>query len=246
MTLLYIIISISIVSLVSLIGIFTLFIKKQTSLDKILFILVSFAIGSLLGAAFLDILPEAFDVAGENIFVSVFFGIMLFFIMEKFLFWYHCHKGDCDIHTFKYMNLIGDGIHNFLDGMIIATAFITSRSLGIITTIAILLHEIPQELGDFGILCYGGFSRMKALFYNFLTALTAFLGAFIVYIFAARIEGLTSHILGFAAGGFIYIACTDLMPELGKEINPKKALKQLIFISLGIALIWGGKLIFHN
>ena len=243
MTFIYIVISISLVSIISLIGIFTLFLR-QTYIDKVLFMLVSFAIGSLLGAAFLDILPEAIEIGRTDSFVFVLFGIVLFFILEKFLFWYHCHKGHCDIHTFRYMNIIGDAIHNFIDGAIIATAFITSKSLGIVSTFAILLHEIPQELGDFGILCYGGFTKTKALFYNFLSALSAFLGAFIAYVFVNQFKGLAHNMLLFAAGGFIYIACTDLMPELGKEMNPRRSFYQLILISFGIYIIWFVKLLF--
>jgi len=244
MTLFYIIISISLVSILSLVGIFTFFIKKQSQLDKVLFMMVSFAVGSLLGAAFLDILPEAFEATGSGSLIFVVFGIMLFFIVEKFLFWRHCHKGECMVHTFNYMNLLGGAIHNFIDGMIIATAFIAGASLGIITTIAIILHEIPQELGDFGILCYGGFSRTKALLCNFLTVLTAFLGAFFVYIFSAQLKDFTGNMLGFAAGGFIYIACTDLMPELGKEPSMKRSLVQFTLIFFGISVIWFAKTLF--
>lgn len=240
MTFFYVVISISLVSVLSLIGIFTLFIKRAY-LDKALFVLVSFAIGSLLGAAFLDLLPEAIQMQTAPNFIFALFGIVVFFILEKFLFWYHCHKGECDIHTFKYMNLIGDGIHNFIDGMIIATAFMAGKSLGFVTTVAILLHEIPQELGDFGILCYGGFSRRRALFYNFLFSLTAFLGAFVAFALSGQPGFFTHNILLFAAGGFIYIACTDLMPELGKEINLRRSFYQFVLIFLGIGIIWLAK-----
>jgi len=244
MVLLYILGSVLVVSLVSLVGIFTLLIKHKY-LDKIIFTLVSFAMGSLLGAAFLDLLPESFEASGHLDFAFVLFGILLFFIVEKFLFWYHCHKDNCEVHTFSYMSLIGDAIHNFMDGMIIATAFITNISLGIVTTIAIIMHEIPQELGDFGILCHGGFTKKKALFYNFLSALTAFLGAIIVCIFSVQCESAVHIILPFAAGGFIYIACTDLMPELGKELNAKRSFYQLTLMFLGIGVIWIARMLFR-
>ncbi len=240
-----ILISVFIVSAVSLIGIVT-FLFKTKSLDRIFFVLVSFATGSLLGAAFLDLLPEALDkVEPSKAFGSVIFGIMLFFLMEKFLYWYHCHEGECDVHQFTYLNLVGDGIHNFLDGVIIASAFLTSASAGFIASIAIILHEIPQELGDFGILVYGGFSKGKALAYNFLTALSAVLGAVLAYFFLNKLEGVTPFMISVAAGGFIYIACTDLIPELNKERIASRSIQQFILILLGIGVILAGKLIFR-
>ena len=158
-----ILIAVLIVSLISLIGIFFISLKKKI-LDKLLLILVAFASGALLGGAFLHLLPEAYEeCACQMVFVMVLFGIIFFFLMEKLLYWRHCHKGKCDIHAFTYLNLIGDGIHNFIDGLIIAAGFLGSIPLGITTTLAIIFHEIPQEIGDFGVLVYGGFSRRKAL-----------------------------------------------------------------------------------
>jgi len=241
-----ILISVFIVSLISLIGIFTLLFKNR-SLDKIFFVLVSFATGSMLGAAFLDLLPEAIGKARpEVVFGSVLLGIMIFFLMEKFLYWYHCHEGECDVHQFTYLNLVGDSIHNFLDGVIIAAAFLTSTSVGVIATLAIVLHEIPQELGDFGILVYGGFSRAKALVYNFITALTAFVGAIVAYFFLEKIEGFTPFMISIAAGGFIYISCTDLIPELNKEKKVTRSIQQFLLIVLGMGLILAGKLVFKE
>ncbi len=243
--LIFILGSVFVVSVISLIGIVT-FLFKSKSLDKVFFVLVSFAAGSLLGAAFLDLLPEAVgDASDLRIFGSVLFGIMLFFLLEKFLYWYHCHEGECDVHQFTYLNLVGDGIHNFLDGVIIASAFLTSTSVGLITSIAIVLHEIPQELGDFGVLVYGGFSRAKALAYNFVTALTSFLGAILAYFFLNQVKGVTPLMISVAAGGFIYIACTDLMPELNKDRTLRRSIQQFILISLGIGVILAGKLIFE-
>ncbi|MFA5148507.1 MAG: ZIP family metal transporter [Candidatus Omnitrophota bacterium] len=240
-TLVCILISVFIVSAISLIGVFTLLFKSK-SLDKVFFVLVSFATGSMLGAAFLDLMPEAIEKAPpEKVFGSVLAGLMIFFLMEKFLYWYHCHEGECDIHQFTYLNLFGDGLHNFLDGVIIAAAFLGSTSLGVITTLAIVLHEIPQELGDFGVLVYGGFSRVKALVCNFLTALTSVAGAVAAYFFLDKIEGLTPLIIGIAAGGFIYISCTDLIPELNKQRKVSISIQQFILILLGIGVILAGK-----
>ena len=245
-TLANILISVFIVSAISLIGIFT-FMLKAKSLDKVFFVLVSFAVGSMLGAAFLNLLPEAIEkTAPEKIFGSVLIGIMVFFLMEKFLYWYHCHEGECDVHQFTYLNLVGDGIHNFLDGVIIAAAFLTSTSVGVIATIAIVLHEIPQELGDFGILVYGGFSRIKALAYNFITALTAVVGAVVAYFFLNKIQGFTPLMIGVAAGGFIYISCTDLIPELNKERSVARSIQQFLLILLGIGVILAGKTFFKE
>ena len=245
-TLAYILISVFIVSAISLIGIFT-FLFKNKSLDRIFFVLVSFATGAMLGAAFLDLMPEAIGKASpDTVFGSVLIGLMIFFLMEKFLYWYHCHEGECDVHQFTYLNLFGDGIHNFLDGVIIAAAFLSGTSLGVITTIAIILHEIPQELGDFGVLVYGGFTKVKALIYNFLTALTAVAGAVAGYFFLEKIEGITPFMIGIAAGGFIYISCTDLIPELNKERSVKRSIQQFLLIILGIGVILAGKLFFRE
>jgi zinc and cadmium transporter len=232
------------VSLISLVGIITLALK-ETRLKKIIFFLVSFAAGSLLGAAFLDLIPEAIEgELNSAIFIYILGGIILFFLLEKFLYWTHCHEGVCDVHTFSYLNLFGDGMHNFIDGAIIATGFLSSTPLGLITTLAIIFHEIPQELGDFSVLVYGGFSRKKALFYNYLCSLTAILGALVGYFFNSLFANLNSLMLAFAAGGFIYIACVDLIPELHKERNLKTSLLQIILIVLGISLIWMVKLLF--
>lgn len=241
----YILISVFIVSAISLVGVVT-FLLKSKSLDKAFFVLVSFATGSLLGAAFLDLLPEAMEeTSPQNVFGSTLLGIVMFFLLEKFLYWYHCHEGECDIHQFTYLNLFGDAIHNFLDGVIIAAAFLTSTSAGVIASIAIVLHEIPQELGDFGILVYGGFSRTKAVMCNFIVSLSAFLGALIAYFFLGKIAGFTPLMICVAAGGFIYISCTDLIPELNKERKVSLSIKQFMLILLGIGVIFAGKLFFE-
>jgi len=238
-TLIFILISVFIVSLVSLLGI--LIFLKQKTLNRILFYLVSFAAGTLLAAAFLDLLPEiieeGFTKATPLIILS---GMLAFFVLEKFLHWHHHHAEHEheEVHGFTYLNIIGDGIHNFLDGAVIAASFMTNTALGIATTIAIIAHEIPQEIADFSILIYGGFSKMKALVYNFLTALTAMIGAVLTYFFSSAIGGAHTSIAAFAIGGFVYIAGTDLIPEIHKEKDIKKSVLQFLMLALGIALIW--------
>jgi len=243
LTLIYILCSVIIVSLVAFTGIVTLILNKKL-LEKILFGLVSFAAGALLGAAFLDLLPEAYEHTGQAIVKYAIIGVIVFYVIETFFNWYHCHYGHhhhIGVHKMKpvaTLNLLGDGVHNFVDGTIIAAGYLTSVEIGIATTIAVLLHELPQELGDFGILIFGGASRAKALFYNFLSALTAVLGALTVYYFSSIVHGLSEFLVPFAAGGFIYIASADLLPELHKERNIPKAILQLILFLLGIGIIW--------
>ena len=185
-TLLQILIAVILVSLVSLVGIF-LFLKESV-IKKYLFYLVSFAAGSMLGAAFLDLLPEAFESGFKNITpILILVGILSFFVLEKFLHWHHHHAGKKEVHVFNYLNTIGDGLHNFLDGAIIAVSFLSSTKLGIVVTIAVVAHEIPQEIGDFTILIYGGWSKLKAVIINFLTALTAVFGALFAYFYSCVI-----------------------------------------------------------
>jgi len=227
--------SVTLVSLVAFVGI--LFIGlKEAFLKRIVMALVGFASGSLIGGAFIHLLPESLEEAGQVAFHYVVAGIVFFFVMEKFLYWRHCHEGECPVHIFVYLNLIGDGIHNFIDGMIIAASYILSYDLGVATTLAVIFHEIPQEIGDFGILVYGGFSRSKALAYNFVSALTAVVGALITY-HLAYIQGIEHFLVPFAAGGFIYIAATDLMPELHKRNQAKESIAQLLSVLAGIGLM---------
>lgn len=226
----------ALVSLISLIGIFTLGIKTKI-FDKILILLVGFAAGALIGGAFLHLLPEALEQWGANfVFFYVLVGFTLFFLMERYLYWRHCHDGVCDVHTFTYLNLIGDGTHNFTDGLIIAASFMTDLKLGIITTLAVIFHEVPQEMGDFGILVYGGFSKPKALLFNFICAVTAILGAIIGYVLSSLTENISLFLISFTAGGFIYIAASDLIPELHKQKETKRA--NIAFIAFILGLIF--------
>jgi zinc and cadmium transporter len=234
-TLILILVSTFLVSTISIIGILFLVLRKKL-LDKILLMLVSFASGSLLGGAFLHLIPEALSPYDEIVFIVILAGILVFFLLEKSL-WKHCHEKECPVHPFAYLNLFGDGLHNFIDGMIIAASFLVSIPLGTATTIAVISHEVPQEIGDFGILVYGGISKNKALVYNFLTAITAIAGATFTYAFYEFIPKM-AYLLAFAAGSFIYIATTDLIPEMRKERKLTVSFAQFILLLAGIILMW--------
>jgi zinc and cadmium transporter len=254
-TLVYIIITTLIISLISLVGIFTLALKDKL-LNKILLFLVSLSAGALIAGAFLHLIPEAIEKSIHlheghieiplEIFIFVIFGFILFFIIEKVLHWRHCHKGKCDVHTFHFMNLVGDSIHNFIDGLILAASFVTSVELGITTTFAIVAHEIPQEIGDFGVLIYGGFKKKKAIILNFIVATFAIIGGIVGFIISRAIDEATLFLLPFAAGGFIYIAATDLIPEIKKELDYKKYLITLIIFIVGILIMWFIKIYFRH
>jgi len=236
----YTLVSVAIVSLISLIGVFTLSMKKE-SLEKILIYLVSLSTGTLLGDAFIHLIPEAYENSADSLSVGLYIlaGILFFFIVEKFFHWRHCHHvpNEKHPHPFSYVVLAGDTVHNFIDGMIIAASFLISVPVGIATTIAVILHEIPQEIGDFGSLVYGGFSRAKALFFNFATALTAVAGAIIVLAINANTAEITNFLVPFAAGGFIYIASADLIPELHKQTDIRKSFGQLGMFIMGIVIM---------
>ena len=229
--------SVFVVSLISFVGVIFIGLKEKV-LNLILMLLIGFSSGTLIGSAFLDLLPEALEanLGAFATFSCVIAGIVFFFAMEKFLYWRHCHEEECPVHMFAYLNLIGDGIHNFIDGMIIAATFTFSFDLGFATTLAVIFHEIPQEIGDFGVQIYGGLSKRKALTYNFLSALTAFAGAIITY-FLVYLQDIKMYLIPFAAGGFIYIAATDLMPELHKKSKALESVVQLASILLGIGLM---------
>ena len=233
--------SVILISLISLIGIATFWLKEQ-QLKKILLYMVSFSVGALFGDAFIHLIPEAIEETGFRLSISLFilFGIIFSFIVEKFLQWRHCHTPTSSNHphSFAYMNLFGDAIHNLIDGLIIGGSYIVNIQVGIATTLAVIIHEIPQELGDFGVLVHGGFSKKKALSFNLLTALTAIIGTILALMFGSILEGFTPLLLSFAAGNFIYIAGSDLIPEIRKdESNIKKSTIQTISISLGICLM---------
>lgn len=209
------------VSLLSLVGVLFLSLKEKI-LNQILLYLVAFSAGSLLGAAFLHLLPEAIESQKQNFGIAILAGFILFFIIEKFLHWHHCHKNqNCHhIKTLSYMNLVGDAVHNFIDGLLIAASFSVSFNLGFITTINLIFHEIPQEIGDFGVLIHGGFKKSKALLFNLISASTALLGTIIGLLISSKNETISAFLIPLAAGGFIYIAATDLIPELKESQKP--------------------------
>lgn len=227
-----------VVSLISFVGVFLLRFKEQ-ALERVLFYWVAFAAGTLLGAAFLDLLPEASaGLPPGPVFSYALVGLLAFFLLEKIVHWHH-HRGTHRSHEkpLAYLNVVGDGVHNFFDGVAIAASFMVGQDVGIATSLAVILHEIPQELGDYGLLVYSGFSSNKALFFNFLSALTAVLGALAFYFFSSSVEGLKHAVLAFTGGMFIYIAAATLLPEFQKELEVRKSLWQFGLILLGIVLI---------
>ncbi len=228
-----------VVSLVSLVGIGLLALKKGT-MEKAVFFIVSFATGSLLGAAFLDLLPESIEgIAPKVAFAYVIAGMMIFFILERLVHWHHAHHDHAEHEKpLGYLTLIGDAMHNFFDGFAIAASFASSQALGIATTIAIIMHEIPQELSDFTLLLYSGFSVKKAILSNLLVAFTAVLGVLAFFALSQQVENLNFYGMALAAGGFIYIAGTDLIPELHKERGAWKSTLQLATVLAGIMAIW--------
>lgn len=250
-SLLYSILGVVVVSLLSLIGVFAISLK-ETTLDKVLFVLLSFAAGSILGAAYLDLLPEAIEFFNEQEMLSTAFlyvtlGFLGFFFLERFIYWYHGHvhgyESDVEeermtVKKFVYLNIIGDGVHNFIDGMAIAASFVFSLPLGLSTLVAVIFHEIPQEIGDFGVLVYGGFSRYKALFFNFLSALTAIVGAFVSYYLSFYVQNFVGFLIALTAGGFIYLAASELIPEIQKEKHIGRSMLQFVLFIFGIVLIW--------
>lgn len=243
--------SVVLVSVISLAGILLLSVREER-LHKMLIYLVSFSAGALLGDVFIHLVPELVEGSGFALQTSliVLGGIVFSFIIEKFIHWHHCHDPhfkdrehtDHEKHhhhsaPFAYMNLIGDAFHNFIDGMTIAASYLVSIPAGIATTFAVLLHEIPQEIGDFAVLLHGGFTKSRALFFNLLSASAAILGAVVVLLLAGSVENLVGILIPFTIGSFIYIAGTDLMPELHKETNELRSFFQLVWFVLGVGIM---------
>lgn len=236
---LYAFASVLLVSLFSLVGILVLFLKGR-AFDYSVILLVSFSSGSLFGDAFIHLLPETVAASGFTVEVSLFTlcGIAASFFVEKIIHWRHVHgPSDAHVESFAYMNLLGDAAHNFIDGVVIGAAYMVNVRVGIATTIAVLLHEIPQEMSDFGVLVHGGFSRRKALLYNFATAAIAVAGTFLAVLLIDVAEEVRSFLVPFAAGGFIYIAGADLIPQLHKETGVRLSLLQLVFFVGGIMVM---------
>src|SRR3989338_6840314 len=229
----YALLGVIVVSLVSLIGVFTLSLKEEI-VRKCTFMLVSLAAGALLGDAFIHLIPEAFEVSPSSLIVSLLIiaGIIVFFILEKFMHWHH-HGEDTHehaVHPVGKLVLVSDGVHNFIDGVIIGISFLASVPLGIATVLAVILHEIPQEIGDFAVLLHAGYTRRRALWLNFLSALTAIFGTFVALALGEANQSFADLILPLAAGGFIFVAVADLIPELHKTKSIKQSFSQIIFL----------------
>ncbi len=227
----------SLESIVSFAGA-SLAIFSEARIRRATHFVVSFAVGALLSVALLELIPEAVEMGSiEGVMPFVLGGVVLFFLLEKFLFWYHCHDGVCPVHTYSYLILWGDFLHNFIDGVIIALAFLVDMKLGALTTLAVVLHEIPQEISDFSILIHGGFSRTKALAYNFVVSLATIVGAVVTYFFGAALEPFLPFALAIVAGNFLYLASADLMPELHESTGFWHSTLQIFFIAAGAVLV---------
>jgi len=258
----------------------------ETTRTRALQPMVSFAIGALLGAAFLAILPHALEAPGvhdaHTVTGTVLAGLLVFFLLEKFVLWRHCHTDECEVHgstsaaggrtpgaaevhgslpgvthvhahdltqqrasAAGYLIVIGDGVHNFVDGVLIAAAFLTDLHLGIVTAVAVAAHEIPQEVGDFAILLHSGFSRAKALFYNVLSSLTTVIGGTLAYFSLGFAQTALPYVLAVAASSFIYIAVADLIPGLHKRLEPMVTLQQVVLIAAGVSFIYFTHALLH-
>ena len=238
MVLIQILVATFAISLIAFVGIFT-FLLKQELLNRALLVLVALSTGALLGGAFLHLLPEAIEEKGARleIFLYLLLGFSIFFVLEQFLQWRHQHTATPQVKPFSYLILVSDAVHNFIDGLIIAASFVTSLPLGIATTLAVALHEIPQELGDFAVLVYGGFGRKRALTFNFATAITAILGGIVGYLASSVMQTSIIYLLPFAAGNFIYIAAADLIPEIKHQVNLRRSILHFGVFIIGIAIM---------
>ena len=223
------------VSLVSLVGIFSLSLREEW-IRKYIFIFVSLAVGALLGDAFIHLIPEAFEESASSAGLFIIIGVLIFFTLEKFLHWHHHgeDEGEAHIHPVGKLVLFSDGIHNFIDGVIIGVSFMVSVPVGLATTLAVILHEIPQEIGDFAVLLHAGYTKKRALYLNFLSALFAILGTVVAFLLGESGEAFTTWVLPFAAGGFIYIATSDLIPELHKTKELRHSISELALVLVGV------------
>ena len=246
---LYSFLSVLIVSVISLVGVFTLALSDKI-LRALISYLVSLAAGALLGDAFVHLIPEAFEKGDSTMMAAtILAGIFLFFILEKILHWHHSHGQveEC-VETLENHNhchkplgtivIVADSVHNFIDGVIIAASYLVSLPVGLATTIAVVIHEIPQEIGDFGLLIHSGWSKKQALLFNFLSALAAAVGVLAVFVLGVGMEKFVPVALAFAAGGFIYIAAVDIVPELHKTTGFRKSLFQSLFMLFGFGLMF--------
>lgn len=228
-------------------------------------VLVSYAIGALLGAAFLDIIPEAFESAAspQAMAATLLAGILLFFVLEKLVLWRHCHVEECEAHAPEHehahshaqahdhgrsglMITVGDTFHNFVDGILIAAAFLTNFELGVVTALAIIAHEIPQEVGDFLILLHSGYSKRQAILLNMLASLATLVGGVLAYFALGSLQALVPYVLGLAAASMIYVAVADLIPGLHKRPELHATAQQVSLIVLGVATVWLTRELLHG
>jgi zinc and cadmium transporter len=237
------------ISLLAWIGIFTLFLSDDL-LDRLLLVLVALAAGGLIGGAFLHLLPRAIREYGVEdtlpMFLYLLVGFCLFYVLEQFIHWHHHHGATHEKDAVSYLVLVSDTIHNFIDGLVIAGSFLVGVDVGLVTAAAIALHEIPQEIGDFGVLVYGGFERFQALVLNYATQATVVVGGLVGYGFTNVLGGTPTFLLPFAAGNFIYIASSDLIPEIKHEEDHRKAAVYFLVFLTGILLMLGIKLLRHG
>jgi zinc and cadmium transporter len=243
-----------VVSLISLTGILALSLRDET-LHKILFFLIAFSAGTIMGAALFDLLPEAVEHLGSEISIYITAGFVTFYFLERFIFWYHGHGHHNDlkeldevqsIKGLAYLNILGNIIHNFIDGMIIAVSFNIDFSVGLATTIAVIFHELPQEMGNYGILIYTGFNKARALIVNFGAALSVVVGGVFAIFFLVTVEALSGTLMAFSTGAFLYLSASELIPELQEEDDFWKSLVQFGIFMLGLAVIWYLGIIFHH
>ncbi len=242
LTLLWILGATLIDTIIAFVGVFFLALG-QKRLKNIVYFLVAFSAGAMLSGAFYHLMGESLaQLSAMVTFSLVILGLVFFYVAERFLYWHHCHEGKCDVHPYTKLILFGDGLHNFIDGLVIAASFIVSVPFGIITSMLIFAHEIPQEMGDFGVLLHGGMKTRKALIYNGISQATSILGGILGFVFS-RFTTHSIYLLPIAAGGFIYIAASDLMPELHKEPNRKKSMVSMLIFVFGIAFFLCMKLL---
>ncbi len=236
--------------MLSVLGASLVLLLQKKVINKVLPYSVSFATGTLLGASFGGLIPHALEGVGEENFhllsMTILAGLVTFFVLEKLVLWRHCHHDDCEGHvdvsdhshkSAGTLILVGDSVHNFVDGILIAAAFLTDIHLGVVTALAVTTHEIPQEIGDFAILLQSGFTRRKAIIYNMVSSLATLVGALLAYFWLDDLQPALPYVLAFAAASFIYIAMADLIPALHKRANPSAALEQVVLMLSGIGLI---------
>ncbi|MCX7832177.1 MAG: ZIP family metal transporter [Actinobacteria bacterium] len=236
MTLIYILLATILNGMMGLAGSVTFLLPKRR-IDLVIKSLVAFSAGTLFCGSLFHLTAESLEKIGtQPTFYILTLGFLSFFVLERYLWYHHCHEGGCEVHPVSYLILIGDAVHNLIDGMIIAAAFIADIKIGLVTTAMVIIHEIPQELGDFGVLVHSGFSPKRALLLNTLSQLSAVFGGVLGY-FALSIVEFSNYLLPFAAGGFIYVATADLIPEIHRHSEQGKAMYYFLLFVLGISLM---------